>query len=141
MIEKSVIIAERRRTLAPPFAWVDRRFLFDGYMSHLSQKENLFYFFLVLAADRDGLSFYSYDRICQRLKLTVDDYIEARDRLIKKQLIAFDGCQFQVLSLPRREIIKIARPTEMAEPVKGPAPDGAKNDAHALCEIFTRGTV
>jgi hypothetical protein len=118
MIEKSIIVAERRRKLAPPFAWVDRRFLFDAYMSCLSQKENLLYFFLVLAADRDGLSFYSYDRICQLLKFTVDDYITARDGLIKKQLIAFDGSQFQLLALPRREVIKIYRPTKLSETQK-----------------------
>jgi hypothetical protein len=118
MIEKSIIVAERRRKLAPPFAWVDRRFLFDAYMSCLSQRENLLYFFLVLAADRDGLSFYSYDRICQLLKFTVDDYITARDGLIKKQLIAFDGSQFQLLALPRREVIKIYRPTKLSETQK-----------------------
>ncbi len=129
MFTKTVIVPQRRRQLVPPFAWVDRRFLFDGYLSRLSPKENLLYFFLVVAADRDGLSFYSYDRICQLLKLSVDDYIQARDGLIEKQLIAFDGCQFQVLALPRREIIKIPRPREIAE---------SEKDAHALCEIFAR---
>ena len=118
MFAKTVIIPERRRSLVPPFAWVDRRFLFDGYLSRLSPKENLLYFFLVLVADRHGLSFYSYDRICQLLKLTVDDYIQARDGLIEKQLSAFDGRQFQVLALPRRAILKIPRPREVCESEK-----------------------
>lgn len=129
MFTKSVIDPELRRQLAPPFAWVDRRFLFDGYLSRLSPKENLLYLFLVLVADRDGLSFYSYDRICQLLKLSVDDYIESRDGLIAKKLIAFDGRQFQVLALPRREILKIPRPREVSE---------SENDAVALSEIFRR---
>jgi hypothetical protein len=34
------------------------------------------------------------------LQLTVDDYIQARDALIEKDLIAFDGTLFQVLDLP-----------------------------------------
>jgi hypothetical protein len=34
------------------------------------------------------------------LTLTVDDYIQARNGLIDKGLIAFDGRQFQVLALP-----------------------------------------
>jgi hypothetical protein len=34
------------------------------------------------------------------LTLTVDDYIQARNGLIDKGLIAFDGRQFQVLGLP-----------------------------------------
>ena len=60
----------------------------------------LLYLFLALAADRHGLSFYGYDSICSILKMEVDDYIEARNGLIQKDLIAFDGRLFQVLSLP-----------------------------------------
>jgi hypothetical protein len=100
MISKTMILPERKRVLTPPFAWIDRRFLVNGFLAALSPHENLLYFFLVLAADRDGLSFYSYDRICQVLTLTVDDYIQARNGLIDKGLIAFDGRQFQVLALP-----------------------------------------
>ena len=129
MFEKTVIVPELRRQLAPPFAWLDRRFLFDDYLGRLSPKENLLYLFLVLAADCDGLSFYSYDRICQLLKFTVEDYIEAREGLLQKQLIAFDGRQFQILALPRREVITIPRPGKGAE---------SEKDALALAEIFTR---
>jgi hypothetical protein len=102
MIHKKLLIPERKRVLSPPFAWIDRRFLFKGFLAHLSAAENLLYFFLVLAADRDGLSFYSYDRICQMLHLDMDTYIEARNGLITKGLIAFDGQLFQVLALPDR---------------------------------------
>ncbi len=101
MKSKSLILPERKRVLAPPFAWMDRRFLLNGFLAALSPKENLLYFFLVLAADRDGLSFYNYDKICQLLTLDVDDYIQARNGLIDKKLIAFDGRQFQVLALPK----------------------------------------
>jgi hypothetical protein len=52
-------------------------------------------------ADRDGLSFYGYDKICTLLRITVEEFILARDVLIYKDLIAFDGRTFQVLSLPR----------------------------------------
>jgi hypothetical protein len=34
------------------------------------------------------------------LKLDLEDYITARNALIDKQLLAFDGRQFQVLALP-----------------------------------------
>jgi hypothetical protein len=60
------------------------------------------YLFLVLASDRNGLSFYSYDAICSLLQLSVDEYIAARNGLIGKDLIAFDGTLFQVLELPQR---------------------------------------
>jgi hypothetical protein len=60
--------------------------------------------FLVIVADRNGLSYYSYDKICTLLKITVDDYIVARDALIEKDLIGFDGHLFQVLSLPDQPV-------------------------------------
>lgn len=70
----------------------------------LSQKELLLYLFLVIASDRHGLSFYSYDAICSLLQITADQYIEARNALIEKDLIAFDGNVFQVLDLPEKPI-------------------------------------
>ena len=103
MVAKSIIIPELKRVLKPPFAWINRRFLFNGFLAELSPQENLLYFFLVLVADRDGLSYYNYDKICQLLKLDVDDYVQARDSLIEKKLIALDNCLFQVLTLPERE--------------------------------------
>ncbi len=103
MINKTLVAPDQRRVLCPPFAWIDRGFLFDKFLAALSPQENLLYFFLVLAADRDGLSFYSYDKICQLLKLSLDDYIQARDGLITKNLIAFDGRHFQLLLLPKRK--------------------------------------
>jgi hypothetical protein len=110
MRPKSLILPECKRVLAPPFAWVDRRFLLNGFLDTLTPQENLLYFFLVLAADRDGLSFYNYDKICQVLKLDVDDYIQARNGLIDKKLIAFDGRQFQVLALPKTPIRQASSP-------------------------------
>jgi len=59
------------------------------------------YFFLVLVADQKGLSYYSYDKICAITGLNLDEYIQARDGLIDKDLLAFDGRIFQVLSLER----------------------------------------
>jgi hypothetical protein len=64
----------------------------------------LLYFFLVLAGDRNGLSFYSYDKICTLLGICLDQYIQARDGLLEKDLIAFDGTIYQVLSLPVKSI-------------------------------------
>jgi len=66
----------------------------------LQQKELLLYLFLVAVCDRHGLSFYRYDSICSLLQITVEQYIAARDALIEKELIAFDGTLFQVLDLP-----------------------------------------
>ena len=100
MESKSMIVPTRRRHLRPPFAWIDRNFLFSGFWEQLSHEELLLYFFLILVSDGNGLSYYSYDRICHFLKLDVESYIQARNGLIHKDLIAFERGVFQVLSLP-----------------------------------------
>ena len=100
MITKKVLNPTRIRRIEGSFGFIPHRFLSDGFLAALDQKEILLYFFLVLASDRNGLSFYSYDAICSLLGLSADEYIEARDGLMGKDLIAFDGTIFQVLSLP-----------------------------------------
>ena len=100
MIERTPLVPDRRRKISGGFAFIEHRFLRDGFWTGLTQHELLLYFFLVLAADRQGLSFYGYDRICSLLRISVDEYIVARDGLIAKNLLAFDGRLFQVLSLP-----------------------------------------
>ena len=104
MINKKIIDPHRVRRIEGGFSFIPHRFLTDGFLESLSQKEILLYFFLILASDRHGLSFYSYDVICSYIELCVDDYIEARDGLIEKDLIAFDGTLFQVLDLPSHPI-------------------------------------
>jgi hypothetical protein len=82
------------------FAFVPNRFLHDGFLAALDHTELALYVFLVLAADRNGVSFYGYERICTLLRLPLERYVEVRNSLIRKDLLAFDGTRFQVLSLP-----------------------------------------
>lgn len=100
MIKKRILKPGRIRRIQGGFSFVPHRFLMDGFLASLNRMEILLYLFLVLASDRNGLSFYAYDAICTLLKISVDDYILARDGLIEKDLIAFDGTLFQVLDLP-----------------------------------------
>ena len=100
MIEKRPLCPERVRKITGSFAFLEHRFIRDGFWTSLSHHEVLLYVFLVLVADRNGLSYYSFDKICALLHLSLDDYLIARNALIKKDLIAFDGHLFQVLSLP-----------------------------------------
>jgi len=100
MIKKRILNADRIRKIEGGFSFVPHRFLTDGFLAALDPAEALLYLFLVLAADRNGLSFYGYDAICNLLKLPLEQYIEAKDGLIAKDLIGFDGTIFQVLELP-----------------------------------------
>lgn len=113
---KPPIVPDRlRRIDGQSFAFVPHRFLRDGFLCSLSADEQRLYFFLVLAADRHGMSFYHYDRICALLEMVVDDYVEARNRLLAKDLIAFDGSRFQVLALPAKPVCSPARPMHPSE--------------------------
>jgi len=100
MIKKKILNPDRIRRIDGGFSFIPHRFLCDGFLASLTQKEFLLYLFLILASDRHGLSFYSYDAICTLLQFNLDQYIAARDGLIKKDLLAFDGTIFQVLELP-----------------------------------------
>lgn len=82
------------------FAFLPNRFLHGGFFAALHSDELVLYFLLVLAGDRNGLSFYHYDSLCSLAGMTLERYLAARNALIDKDLVAFDGRLFQVLSLP-----------------------------------------
>lgn len=105
MVSRKPIMPERvRRIAGQGFSFVPHRFLRDGFFASLTAQERNLYVFLVLAGDRNGISFYHYDTICSLLGIHLETYIEVRRTLIEKDLIAFDGTRFQVLSLPDKPI-------------------------------------
>ena len=130
MITKTPLDRDRVRKIAGSFAFVEHRFLRSGFFSVLTHHELLLYVFLVLVADRNGLSYYSYDKICILLKITLDDYIIARDGLIEKDLIAFNGHLFQVLSLPKQ-------PPQDRAPLKN-SDDMQTHDPATIEQIITK---
>jgi hypothetical protein len=101
---------DRIRTTGRGFAFIPNQFLQGGFFASLTDAERSLYLFLVLAGDRNGVSFYSYDRICAVLEVMLDDYIATRNSLIDKDLIAFDGTRFQVLSLPAKPFDRPSAP-------------------------------
>jgi hypothetical protein len=104
MIERQPIYPNRTRIIRGSFAFIEHRFLRHGFFAGLTHHELVLYLFLILAADRNGLSYYGYDKICTLLRITLDEYLLARNALITKDLIAFDGYLYQVLSLPPKLI-------------------------------------
>jgi hypothetical protein len=57
MIEKSPLCPHRGRKITGSFAFLEHRFLRDGFWTGLTHHELLLYIFLVLVADRSGLSY------------------------------------------------------------------------------------
>lgn len=113
-IGRAPIVPDRVRSIGRGgFSFIPNRFLQDGFLASLGPDELLLYFFLVTASDRSGMSFYHYDSLCSLLRMQLERYVAARNSLIDKDLLAFDGTRFQVLSLPERPVD--AKPLSEAE--------------------------
>jgi len=110
------------------FGWIDHRFLRDGYLSRTSPPALALYCLLVCAADRDGLSYYSQERLCSLLVMDARELASARRELIELGLIAYRKPLYQLLSLE-------APPPLPPPPV--PARDVAQNRASAREEAKT----
>lgn len=106
----SPILAERVRRIAGGFSFVPHRFLLDGFLGSLTLPELGLYFLLIVAGDRNGVSFYGVQSICNLLCIDREGYLLARNGLISKDLIAFDGRRYQVLSLPQKPRIAVPGP-------------------------------
>ena len=58
---RAPLIPDRvRRIGSDGFAYLHHRFLRDGFLSSLGRDELALYVFLLLAGNRDGVSFYRY---------------------------------------------------------------------------------
>lgn len=99
-MQKKVLQPGRIRKINGSFAFIEHRFLRKGFWSKLSHHELVLYFFLVLVADREGLSYYGKEKICSHCGLTSEEYLVARNNLIQNDFIAVNEQLFQVLSLP-----------------------------------------
>ena len=87
----------RVRTLPGHFAWVDHRL--RDRLWELSLEEVALLFFLHLAADKSGLSFWSDATIARKLPLSEGDVIQARFRLVARGLVAYRYPLYQLLPL------------------------------------------
>ena len=109
-VTKTPIIPDRIRRIEGSFSFIPHSFVTAGFFTSLNQHELLVYFLLVMVGDRQGLSYYSQDKLCIMLRMNLDDFITARNGLIEKSLIAFDGFLFQVLSLPDKVVTVPSKP-------------------------------
>lgn len=101
-VEKRLLVPNRVRRISDGFSWIDRRFVRERLIDPLTRDEVLLYFFLVAAADQQGLSFYGDPAIGRLLKLPPAELDAARRGLVGADLVAFERPLYQVLSLPTR---------------------------------------
>ena len=80
---------QRVRRIEQSFAWIDHRLIRNGHLAVMTHQEQSLYLFLALVADRNGVSFYRKEKICDLLGLDFGDFEVARDRLVDMGLLAF----------------------------------------------------
>ena len=86
-----IVQPHRVRKIEKSFAWIDHRLLRNGYLAGMTHQDQSLYLFLALVADRNGVSFYRKEKICDQLGLDFGAFEVARDRLIDLKLIAFES--------------------------------------------------
>ena len=134
MKRPSALVPERTRKISGGFSFIQHRFLLDGFLESLTMPELSLYVFLVVAGDRNGVSWYGYDRICSMLRIDLELYLEARNGLIDKDLVAFDGSRFQVLSLPDKPIAETGRILKTPRDMTAHDPAAIRNLIHRSLE-------
>jgi len=88
--------SQKIRKIESSFAWIDHRLVRNGYLQVMTHDDMVLYLFLILVADRNGVSFYRKEKICDAVSLDFSQFEIAKDRLINMKLIAFKS--YSVLS-------------------------------------------
>jgi hypothetical protein len=123
---------DRRRSIRGSFSWIDHRFLREGFDQGLTRLEKLFYFVLVAVSNQDGVSFYSDARLAELLEIRFPHELEgARQELVARDLIAYEGGIYQVLDLPacspRDECVSSPPPLRRPPPASSSSPAARRN--------------
>jgi hypothetical protein len=79
------------RNIKGSFAWIDHRLIRNGFLDVMTHEDVVLYLFLVLVADKNGVSFYRKEKICEAVSLDYNQFEITKDRLINMKLIAFEG--------------------------------------------------
>ena len=79
------------RNIKGSFAWIDHRLVRNGFVETMTHPDMVLYLFLVLVADKNGVSFYRKEKICEAVSLDFSQFEIAKDRLVSMNLIAFES--------------------------------------------------
>lgn len=91
---------DRIRSICGSFSWIDHRFFRQGFDQGLTRLEKLLYLVLVAISNREGVSFYSDERLGELLDIRHrHELTSAREELVARDLIAFEEGVYQVLAL------------------------------------------
>ena len=103
MVSKHPILPHRVRRVPKQFSWVDHRLVRKGYIDKCSHSASTLYLFLITVSDARGMSYYGDESLMHHLSMDLLTLREARNTLIRADLIAFRSPLYQVLSLDNPE--------------------------------------
>lgn len=98
-MKKNLIRPDRLRQVPTGFSWVDHRLVRQNYIERCDCVDLALYLFLITVSDAQGLSYYSDQGICRRLRIEPAALSAARVHLQKAELVAYQKPLYQVLSL------------------------------------------
>ena len=81
------------------FSWIDQALVQRHLIDRCDARAAALYLFLVTVADAQGLSYYGSSSLMQRLHLSTEELIAARQQLIDLELVAFSAPLYQVLAI------------------------------------------
>ena len=97
---KQPIDRQRIRPMPRQFAPVDRRLVYQQHLRHMSPEQVVLYTFLACVSDAQGLSFYSEERICRELSMSLNALWRTREGLIDRGLLLYRHPIYQLLEVP-----------------------------------------
>jgi hypothetical protein len=96
---KQLLRPERLRQVPAQFSWIDQALVQRHLIDRCDARAAALYLFLVTVADAQGLSYYGSFSLMQRLHLSTEELIAARQQLIDLELVAFSAPLYQVLAI------------------------------------------
>ena len=125
-MKKHLIRPDRLRQVPAGFNWVDHRLVRQNYIERCDCVDLALYLFLVTVSDLEGLSYYSDQAICRRLRIEPTTLAAARLHLQKADLLAYQKPLYQVLSLED--------PSTRTSPTTSPR----AGEVQSIAQILTR---
>jgi hypothetical protein len=98
-MHKKLLRPERLRRVPSQFSWLDHRLVRQNRLAQCDPQALALYLILVTVGDSQGLSYYSEASLGRLIGLTPDQVINARQQLLRADLVAYQKPIYQVLSL------------------------------------------
>ncbi len=130
-MKKHLIRPDRVRQVPIGFNWVDHRLVRENYIERCDCVDLALYLFLVTVSDVEGLSYYSDQAICRRLRIDSTALTAARVHLQQADLIAYQKPLYQVLSL--------GQSSQLASPLESTRSGQAESIAQILSRALKGG--